>query len=58
MIVWGVRKPPEDGIDESDDIALQVQDLNCKNWWIDAEHATSESRRCPTMLNLYKWQVK
>ena len=37
--------------DEWDDTALQTQDSKFKPWRSEAEHATSRSRRLPTILN-------
>ena len=39
---WGWR-------DEWDDNVLQTQDLKFEPWWSEAEHATSRSRRLPTI---------
>ena len=36
--------------DEWDDTALQTQDSKFEPWWSEAEHATSRSRRLPTIL--------
>ena len=41
--------------DEWDDIALQTHNLKFVPWCSEAEHATSRSRRLPTIFNLYKW---
>ena len=40
---------------EWDDTALQTQDSKFGPWLCEAEHATSHSRRLPTILNLYEW---
>ena len=44
--------------DEWDGTALQTQDSKYEPWRSDAEHATSRSRRFPTILNLYEWVGK
>ena len=46
--------------DEWDGTALQTQDSKFEPWeWrSEAEHATSRSRRLPTILNLYEWAEK
>ena len=51
-IGWtGPGEPPEDGeIDDWDDTVLQTQDSKFEPWWAEAEHATSRSRRLPTIL--------
>ena len=36
--------------DDWDDTALQTQDSKFAPWWSEAEHATSRSRRLPTIL--------
>ena len=36
--------------DDWDDTALQTQDAKFEPWWSEAEHATSRSRRLPTIL--------
>ena len=36
--------------DEWDDTVLQTQDLKFVPWWSEAEHATSRSRKLPTIL--------
>ena len=41
-----------------DDTAFQAQDSKFKPWRFEAEHATSWSRRLPTILNLYEWAGK
>ena len=41
--------------DEWDDTALQTQDSTFERWRSEAEHATSRSRRLPTIWNLYEW---
>ena len=38
--------------------ALQTQDSKFRPWWCGAEHATSQSRRLPTLLNHYEWAGK
>ena len=38
--------------DDWDDTALQSQDSKFEPWWSEAEHATSRSRRLPTILTL------
>ena len=42
--------------DEWDDTALQTQDSKFKPWRSEVEHATSRSRRLPTIL--YEWMGK
>ena len=37
---------------------LQAQDSEVELWWSEAEHATSRSRRLPTILNLCEWAGK
>ena len=37
--------------DEWDDTVLQTQDSKSEPWWSKAEHATSRSRRFPTILS-------
>ena len=37
--------------DDWDDTVLQTQDLKFEPWWSEAEHATSLSRRLPTILS-------
>ena len=44
--------------DDWDDTALQTQDSKLKPWRSEAEHATSRSRRFPTILNHYEWAGK
>ena len=44
--------------DEWDDTALQTKNLKLRPWLSKAEHATSRSRRLPTILNLYEWAEK
>ena len=44
--------------DEWNDTALQTQDSKFEPWWSEAEHATSRSRRLPTIMNLYEWARK
>ena len=41
--------------DEWDDTTLQTQNSKFDPWRSEAEHATSRSRRLPTLLNLYEW---
>ena len=41
--------------DEWGDTALQTQYFKFKPWRSDAEHATSRSRRFPTISNQYEW---
>ena len=36
--------------DDWDDTALQTHDSKFEPWWSEAEHATSRSRRLPTIL--------
>ena len=36
--------------DDWDDTVIQTQDLKFEPWWSEAEHATSRSRRLPTIL--------
>ena len=43
--------------DEWDDTALQSQDSKFKPWRSEGEHATSRSRRLPT-IEFYEWTVK
>ena len=44
--------------DEWDDTALQTQDFKFEPWRSEAEHATSRSRRLPTIMKLYEWAGK
>ena len=44
--------------DQCDDTALQTQDSKFEPWRSEAEHATSQSRRFHTILNLYEWAGK
>ena len=44
--------------DEWDDTVLQTQDSKFGPWWSEAEHATSRSRRLPTILSFYTWMGK
>ena len=44
--------------DEWDDTALQTQYSMFEPWRSEAEHATSRSRRLPTILNLCEWAGK
>ena len=44
--------------DEWDDTALQTQDSKFESLRSEAEHATSRSRRLPTILNLNEWAGK
>ena len=37
---------------------LQTQDSKFEPWWCESEHATSLSRRLPSILNLYEWAGK
>ena len=48
---WGWRN-------DWDDTVLQTQDSKLEPWRSEAEHATSRSRRLPTILNLYEWAGK
>ena len=41
--------------DEWDDTALQIHDSKFDSRRSEAEHATSQSRGFPTILNLYEW---
>ena len=43
---------------EWNDTALQTQNSRFEPWRPEAEHATSRSRRLPTILNLYEWAAK
>ena len=43
--------------DEWDDTALQTQNLKFKPWRSEVEYATSRSRRLPTILNFYEWEI-
>ena len=43
---------------EWDDTALQTHDSKFVPWRSEAEHATSRSRRLPTILKLYEWAEK
>ena len=56
-INWAMRTP-WGWWDEWDDTALQTQDSKFKPWRSQAEHATSRSRRLPTILNHYEWAGK
>ena len=38
--------------DDWDDTVLQTQDSKFEPWWSEAEHATSRSRRLPTILTV------
>ena len=38
--------------DDWDDTVLQTQDSKFEPWWSEAEHATSRSRRLPTILSI------
>ena len=40
--------------DKWDDTALQTQDSKFEHWRSEVEHATSRSRRLPTILNIYE----
>ena len=44
--------------DEWNYTALQTQNLKFEPWRAEAEHASSRSRRLPTILNLYEWAGK
>ena len=44
--------------DEWENTSLQTQDSNFAPWRSEAEHATSRSRRLPTILNLHEWAGK
>ena len=44
------RRPSWGWWDDWDDTVLQTQDSKFEPWWSDAEHATSRSRRLPTIL--------
>ena len=44
--------------DEWDDTALQTQDSKFEPCRSEAEHATSRSRRLPTILIIYEWARK
>ena len=54
----GPGEPSEDGWDEWGDTVLQTHDSKFGPWRSEAEHATSQSRRLPTILNLYEWAGK
>ena len=41
--------------DDRDDTVLQTQDSKFEPWRSEAEHATSRSRRLPTMLTFTRW---
>ena len=43
---------------ERDDTALQTHDSKFKPWRSESKHATSWSRRFPTILNPYEWMGK
>ena len=45
-------------IREWDDTALETQDLKFESWWSEAEHATFQSRKLHTILNIYEWAEK
>ena len=42
--------------DDWDDTALQIQNLKFEPWRSEAEHATSRSRRLPTILTWWSWE--
>ena len=44
--------------DEWEDTALQTRDSKFVTWRSEAEHATSRSRRLPTILSHYEWAEK
>ena len=44
--------------DEGDYTALQTQDSKCEPRRSEAKHASSRSRRLPTLLKLYEWAGK
>ena len=44
--------------DRWDDTALQTQDLKFEHLRSESKHATSRSRRLPTILNIYEWAGK
>ena len=46
----GPVEPPEDG-EMNEMTVLQTQDSKFEPWRSEAEHATSRSRRLPTILN-------
>ena len=48
------RRTSRGWCNEWDDTALQTQDSKFEPWWSEAEHATSRSRRLPTILNFYE----
>ena len=41
--------------DDWDDTVLQTQDSKFEPWRSEAEHATSQSRRLPTILTFTRW---
>ena len=44
--------------DDWDDTVLQTQDSKFEPWRSEAEHATSRSRRLPTILTFTRWMGK
>ena len=44
--------------DDWDDTVLQTQDSKFEPWRSEAEHATSRSRRLPTILTFRVWDVR
>ena len=44
--------------DDWDDTVLQTQNSKFEPWWSEAEHATSRSRRLPTILTFHTWMGK
>ena len=49
------RRTSRGWCDKRDDTALQTQDSKFEPCRSEAEHATSRSRRLPTILNIYEW---
>ena len=45
-------------LDDWDDTALRTQNSKFEPWRSEVEHATSQSRKLPTILNLYEWAEK
>ena len=57
--IWQSKEMSHDFVrsqwwDEWDDTALQTHDSKFKPWRSEVEHATSQSRRFPTILHFYK----
>ena len=55
---WAARRTSWEWWDEWDDTVLQTQDSKFEPRRSEADHATSRSRRLPTILNLYEWAGK